>query len=357
MNVTVNSQLLAQELRVLNRIVPNKPPLPILGHVLLTARDGALHGYATNLEVGLSSSCDAQVHEAGACALPAAKLLQMTEQFPADDVHLATEGAHVGIACGRFRSRVQTYRHDDFPQQPEVQGAANKLDAASLRLLVARTRYAVSATSQKFVLMGALLTLKGNVAAMVATDGKRLALATCAREGGDATMVVPVKALDCLVDDSEEDVVVTAGPRHLFFAQGRRLLTSRTMDGEFPKYERVIPRGNDLTIEVDRAALTAALRRVLVVAEANEAVFLDVKPGALELQAQSSSTGAAAEALPAAYEGPALRACLNGGYLLEFLNAAAEQSTVIKLKEGGASALLQDGDSHLGVVMLMKDRK
>lgn len=360
MNVTINSQALAVELRLLCKIVPNKPVIPILSHVLLDASEG-LRFYATDLEVGLSSRCAGTVIDPGRGAIPAAKLLSMVEQFPDGDVTLALEGRQVLVRCGQFKSRLQAGSVDDFPQEQDVEGTSCTLDAATLGWLIGKTRHATASSAIRHVLQGALLKLTPKVAAMVSTDGKRLVLATAGRpEGPDMEFVVPAKTMDVLAGQLEAgDVELTKGGRHLFFAMGDRLLTSRTIDAPFPAYERIVPR-NDKQIGFDRVALMSALRRVVLAAEENGAVYFNIAPGGadspgrLELSSASAGVGSADETMPIQYDGPPLKVCINGNYVLAFLDVATEQTMTLVLKDANSAALLQDGRECFSVIMLMR---
>ncbi len=354
MQIVVNSQILATELRLLNKITPQKPAIAILGHVRISADDG-LHLYATDMEVGLSTSCPARVERPGVLALPAARLLALVEQFPDADVSIGVDKGQASVTCGAFRSRLQSLPANDFPASPEVSGTSYQLDAEAFRQLIARTRYAVNAASSKYILKGALLTMTGDGAAMVATDSRRLALATMARTGPDGSMVVPVKALDMLAGGGEQGMLeVTVGDKHIAFALNGRLLASRTIDGKFPAYERIVPQDNDLTVTVDRLALTSALRRIVLVSEDNRATYFAASAGQLELTTQSAEVGAAAEVVKALYDGTPLKVCVNAGFVLDFLNAASSSTVTLKLKDAKSPMLLMDGDDHVGVIMLLK---
>lgn len=356
MNVTVNSQLLAAELRLLNRVVPTKPAIAILSHALLTADEGGIVLHATDVEVALTSPVEGHVDEQGRAAFPVAKLLQVVEQFADGDVLLTSDGKQVGVACGAFRGRLQAMPADDFPIQPPVDGNSATIDASALRSLIAKTRHAINASGTKHTLKGALLTFAGDAVAMVATDGQRLALSTASRAGADLDVVVPVKALDVLSGGADEgELMLTVGPRHIFFALGDRLLTSRRLEGKFPAYNRIVPTDNALIVNVDRASLTSAMRRVVLTAEENQAVYAFVSEGQMSLSSASVGIGSASESVAVDYAGPPIKACVNGTYLLDFLNAATGQTVTMALKEGGGSLLLTDGD-HLGVVALMKQR-
>jgi DNA polymerase-3 subunit beta len=350
MNIIVNSQVLAVELRLLNRVVPTKPSIAILGHALLTA-DDQLRSYATDLEVSISTACQANVVEPGRVALPVARFLALVEQFPDADVSITANGQQVVVKCSGFTSKLQSMPVNDFPTQPTVEGEPGTIDAAALKQLITRTRYAVDATASKFILKGALLKFVGGGAAMVATDGKRLSMATAGWQGPDASIIIPAKALDLLASLPDGEVALTVG-RQLHVTQGTMTMASRTIDGEFPKYERIIPRDNDKAFTVDRAALTSALKRVILVSEDNLATYLSIAPGTMELSSRSAEVGSADEAVAIGYEGVPLKVCVNGGYVLDFLDAAGD--VTISLKDERSAMLLTDGDDHVGVIMLMR---
>lgn len=353
MHVRVNSQLLATELRLLSKIVPTKPAIAILSHALLTADDD-INLWATDLEVGLRCRCLAQVDEPGSVVLPVRKLLALVEQFEDGDVVISVEKHVITVQCRAFTSRLQALPADDFPMQPEVSGQSGIIAGAALLQLIARTRYAVDATSSKYVLKGALLTLAGQGAIMVATDGMRLALATAGMAGLDARVVVPAKTLDVLVGHMDGDCEVTLGDQHMFFSSAGRLLVSRMIDGEFPKYERIIPHDNGLLLTVDRLTLAAALRRVNIVSEVNRAVYFDVRPGQLSLSSSSVEVGSADEVVSIAYDGVPLKVCINGSYVLDFLNAASGGTVTMALKDERSQVLLMDGENHVAVIMPMR---
>ena len=357
MRVIMNSQILAAELRLLNKVVPTNPVIPILSCALLRA-DERVYLSATDLEVGLSTSCDARVEAPGYVALPVEKLLALVEQFPDADVSLALDGSRVTVSCGAFQSRLQTMPAADFPLVPQPDGHVERFDAGVFKSMLDRVRHAASSTQVRHILRGVLLTLTGKAAAVVATDGKRLALATMGREsdGGDVSVIIPSKAIDALRGqlESGSSVEVTIGSGHLFFTtRGGRVLTSRTIDGVFPAYQRIIPQDNDRVIVVDRLVLTPALKRVRVFADKNCAVHMSISPGSLGLSSGGMEIGSASETVAAEYEGAPMRICLNCDYVLDFLGAAVRQTVTVKVKDEEHPTLWMDGDDCISVIMVM----
>jgi DNA polymerase-3 subunit beta len=146
-------------------------------------------------------------------------------------------------------------------------------------------------------------------------------------------------------------VVFTRGERHLFFNYGRRLLVSRTIDGEFPKYQKIIPRANTNVLTVDRGALMSAVRRVGLV---SESLVMSWSAGTLDLSSRSAEVGDADERLSVSYDGAELKLMINWKYLLDFLEHASESVITIAARNDTSPLLLTDGADFINVVMVQK---
>ena len=258
---------LVRELQFFQQIVERKNTIPILANVLLESNGNELTLLATDLEVALRSRCEAAVDKAGAVTLPAKKLYEVVRALPEADVKLETEkgGTGVKVSAERFESRMPTLPREDFPSLPEVgrRRRSRRSRAASLREMVAKTQFAITGEDTRYYLNGALFVLRGDSMTLVATDGHRLALVNARRDpavkGADEIKaILPRKTLSelsrLLTDDV--DVQYERGENHLFFEIGPRLLISRMIDGQFPAYEKVIPKANDKRIEFERDRLT-----------------------------------------------------------------------------------------------------
>lgn len=318
---------------------------------MLLKAENELSLSATDLEVAMSTGCSASVEEPGHLTLPTKPLLDILDRLSDGEVTISKGGA---ITSGSFRSRLSSLPTADFPSIPLPNGAEQAiLPAGALRALVERTSYAISDKEQKYVLKGALLSLTGEVAAMVATDGKRLSIATAARPAGlDAAVIVPLKTLSAIMDQAPiGEVRFSRTENHLFFDYGKRLLVSRVVAGEFPKYQRVIPKANNYVATIDRGALAAAVRRVGLVAEV---ISVKLADGAIDLSSRSMEIGDADETVSAQYEGPEIKVNLNWKYLLDFLEHATEPMVKIAAKDSGSPLLLTDGADFINVIMVIK---
>lgn len=356
MKIIVNSQLFAHELRLLNKIAPTKPQIQILSHVLLTTESQKVAMYATDLEIGLSTSCPAYVEQQGMIALPAARLLAMFDQFESTDVILSVvEDNQIRITKGSFTSRLQTMPTADFPLPQKVEGTPLTLNAQGLSRLIGCTRYAIPDAPTMYTVQGALLSLTGPHVAMIGTDSRRVALATMSRDiGPDVQTILPRKTMGVLAEYELGDIQMSIGTNHLFFQAEQRLLISRMLEGQFPNYQRIIPRDCDKKAVVQRSSLQAALRRVGLAADVDGATSFAFADKVLTMSAASAQVGDAVEQIAIDYEGEPLTVVAPWKYVLDFLDASSGASVTLQSKDVTGPLLLTDGENHLGVIMTMR---
>ncbi len=355
MNITVNTTLLAVELRLLVKALPNKTPMLILSHVLLRAADDTLTLMTTDIEVGISATCPARVSVAGELALPAKTLLDLVESLPDGDVTICLEGKRARVSSGGFKSHLQALMTFDFPVFPEPNGAAVSVANDVINGLITRTRYAISDTDQKHVIKGALLTTSGASLVMVATDGKRLSFATafCGEQLPTFSEILPMRLLGVL-PYLPGDMAFSVGEKHLFFVAGTRFLYSRMMEGKFPDYARIIPKANHAAVGIDRASFMALLKRVLLVASDTKAVYLSFEDRRMTVSASSVAIGEAAEAMAVDYTDLPIKVCVSGASALDFLTAATAAQVTLRMKDASTPVVLEDGETFTNVLLVMK---
>jgi DNA polymerase-3 subunit beta len=201
---------------------------------------------------------------------------------------------------------------------------------------------------------------------LVATDGHRLALVTAPRSAEAAAeeskAILPKKTLGelaRLLSESDGDIAYERGENHLFFEVGGRLLISRMIDGQFPAYERVIPKGNDKHIEFERDRLTNAVKRVALLSnERSRAVKFLIDKGKVEVASSSPELGEASEQLPVEYAGASMQICFNAQYVLDFLAAVSTDVVSLELKDEVSQAVMKpvgaEGYDYTYVIMPMR---
>jgi DNA polymerase III subunit beta len=369
MELVVRKNDLLRELQFFQGIVERKNTIPILANVLMEAGDDEVRFLATDLEVGLRSRCSASVAKSGSLTLPAKKFYEIVKSLPETDIRIAEDKGGVKVAADRFDSRMQTLPRADFPTLPEAGGSASAtLPRAAIREMVGKTQFAITGEDTRYFLNGALFVLRPESMTLVATDGHRLALVSVPREGkpgsdtDEIRAILPKKTLGelgRLLADGDEDISYERGENHLFFDVGGRMLISRMIDGQFPAYERVIPRGNDKHIEFERDRLTNAVKRVALLSnERSRAVKFQIEPGKVDVTSSSPELGEAHEMLPVEYSGAAMQICFNAQYVLDFLAAVSTDVISIDLKDEVSQAVVKpvgaDGYDYTYVIMPMR---
>ncbi len=376
MELVVRKTDLLRELQLFQGIVERKNTIPILANVLLEATGAEVKMLATDLEVGLRSKCPATVAKGGSLTLPAKKLYEIVKALPETDVRIEEDKGGVKVAADRFDSRMQTLPREDFPTLPDPSGTATTaLPREALRQMISKTQFAITGEDTRYFLNGALFLQRPDSLGLVSTDGHRLAHISVAREGvkdkapkgadgatDEQRVILPRKTLlelGRLLGEGEGDVVYERGENHLFFTLGERLLISRMIDGQFPAFERVIPKNNDKRVEFDRDRLTAAVKRVALLSnERSRAVKVQIDKGKVEIASSSPEFGEAKEVLMVDYAGAPVTICFNAQYVLDFLGVVETDTVSLDFKDEMSQAVLKpvgaEGYDYTYVIMPMR---
>jgi DNA polymerase-3 subunit beta len=366
MELVVRKNDLLRELQLFQGIVERKNTIPILANVLIEATGNEVRMLATDLEVALRSRCEATVGKSGSLTLPAKKLYEILKALPETDVRIEEDKNGVKVAADRFDSRMQTLPREDFPTLPDASGKPRAtLPRNALKEMVAKTQFTITGEDTRFFLNGAKFVLKPESLSMIATDGHRLALVEVKNKVGvteEVDVILPKKTileLGKLLVEGDGDVLFESGENHLFFDVGGRTLISRMIDGQFPAYERVIPKGNDKQIEFERERLTNAVKRVALLSnERSRSVKIEISKGKVEVTSSSSEFGEAREELPVEYAGPPLTISFNAQYVLDFLNVVETDVVALSLKDEVSQAVMKpvgaEGYDYTYVIMPMR---
>lgn len=368
MDLRLNRSEFLTELGPMQGIVERKTTIPVLSHLLLKTRDGKLHLAATDLDVSLTSWCEADVREDGAIAVQAKKFMEIVRSLVGEEVHLVQEEPEwISIRAGRSRFKIHGMRAEDFPTLPEVEDRYQiELPFDRFRRMISRILFAVSAEESRFQLNGALLKLKGDSLELVATDGHRLALVESglSSEGSEDSVLVPRKALQELQRfEADGAVGYRRGEHHLSFRLGRRELICRILEGTFPDYERVIARDNDKKAVFERKSLDAAAQRVsILTGDRSRAVRLELSEDQLVVSVQNADLGQAVEEVACEYRGPEFSLGINPDYLRDFLSVVDTDKVRLELKDENTQCVCfpqgdgegESDDRYLCVIMPMR---
>jgi DNA polymerase III subunit beta len=349
MEILIDRNDLVRELHLVQGIVERKNSIPILSNVLAEAKGTEVRIAATDLDVSLRGGCAARVVAEGSITLAAKKLYEIARSLPESEVRIKVlPDAWASIECEKVSFKMAGLPREDFPSLPDgkAQGGI-EIPGSLLRDLIVRTAFAITAEDARYYLGGALLVLEPDGAAMVATDGHRLAYAR-----GKATLKVP-EAQRVLIPrkaiheisrllEQETTALFHQVDNHLVFTIGSRMLASKMIEGQFPAFEKVVALTGDKVVTLDREELSTAIRRVsLLSSERSRAIKLGVASGRLDLSASSPDLGEARESLTAAYDGPAVEIGFNAQYLLDFLSVAGTAKVCLELKDQESQGLLR----------------
>ncbi len=375
MEFTVSKADLVRELSLSQGVVEKKTTIPILSNVLLEAREDRLFLTATDLELGLRTSCPARVKKEGSGTIPARRLLDYVRLLPDADITVRfAENNWANFTCGRSRTRIAGMSRESFPELPVMPETIAEIPVKQLAAMIARTMFAISMEESRFTLNGALLLLDDKTLTMVATDGHRLAyVQRPAHLDGAATAVtavayralVPRKAMAEIVklsDDAAPDATVRFGgdDNHLFFQFGPRLLITRKLTGNFPDYERVLPQDNTHIAKLAKDEIKSAIERVAQFAdERSRAIRVQFTAGEVKVFSSALETGESEESIPGEYSGPDLEIGFNAQYLLDFLRAVPQDQVAFGLKDQKSAGELQplggdDREQYRYVIMPMR---
>jgi DNA polymerase-3 subunit beta len=371
MEVIVKKYDLLRELQLTQGVVERKTTIPILSNLLLEASGDSLRITATDLELGIKTTCAAKGKKEGATTVPARRLFEIVRSLPDADIKLKSlENHRLELRCERSLFKLVGMAKDNFPALPEFPHTLVEIPAGLLQTVIAKTIFAISQEESRYTLNGALLLLKPQSVTMVATDGHRLAHVETAHSfkglKAEVRVLVPKKAMNevnRLLGEAEEKTSVefARDDSHLFFKVGERLLISRLLTGQFPNYDAVLPRENTRVVVLDRDVAASAIKRAdLVADQRSHAIRFGLDAEKVEISASSSEYGEANEELvpPKGYKGEPLQVGFNATYLMDFLSAAAAGPISFEFKDdqtaGQMRPLAEEDLKYRYVVMPMR---
>lgn len=351
MEFSVSKSDLVRELGLTQGVVERKTTIPILSNILVETDHDQVWLTATDLELGIRCSCPARIKKEGAGTIPARKLLDYVRLLPDADVQVKlAENQWASFVCGRSRTRIAGMSRESFPELPEMPETLAQIPLSLLSQMISGTIFAISAEESRFTLNGALLILKEDGLVMVATDGHRLALVEKSVSlpglSGSFRALLPKKAMAEIQklanDDMSKQIEFSGNDNHLFFRIDKRLLLSRKLTGNFPDYDRVLPKEQPHVLVIQRDELKSSIERVAQFAdERSRAIRLQILKGELKVHSSISETGESEETLPVEYEGPDVEIGFNAQYLLDFLRSVDSGEVEFRFKDSNSAGELR----------------
>ena len=362
MRVICGKDELAEKLQVVGRGVSTRTTVQILAGIMLRASGGRLHLSATDMEISVRDSLDAQVEEEGAVVVPGRLLVDIVRLLPAGEVtleHRADEGV-ARLTCGSASYSLNTYGPEDFPRLPEIEpDSAFSVEREAFLDTVGRVGRSASRDESRPVLTGILVRFEAEKLVMAATDSYRLSVKETALSSGpgrELEAIVPARALQELarVGQSAESDTIEVGVQEnqVVFGVDGVWLTARRIDGQFPNYKQLLPEQFEAEVHLPREELLDVVRRTGLLAQRKSPLRLRFDEGELTVSAQTQDVGEARESLPVAYTGEALEIGFNAEFLRDGLESVTDETARLKLISPLRPGLLHgESDDFLYLIM------
>jgi DNA polymerase III subunit beta len=351
MKVVCQREELAQKLGVVARAVSTRASVQILSGVLLRAEGGRLHLSATDMELSLRSSLEAQVGGDGAVVVPGRLLVDLVRLLPDNEVtieHRVDESV-VRVTSGPSSSTLHTYAAEDFPRLPDLDTVGTfTVDRESLLDTVSRVARSASRDESRPVLTGILVRFEAGKLVMAATDSYRLSVkeTELTGEAPELEAIIPSRALAELgrIAQSGDTIELGVHENQVVFAADDVWLTTRRIDGQFPNYKQLLPETFEHELTLPRNELLDVVRRVGVMVQRTSPIQLRFAEGELTVFARTQDVGEAKESLPAQFAGEPMEIGFNAEFLREGIESISADDIRLKLISPLRPAVIEGGE-------------
>ncbi len=371
MNFTIEKEIFLKSLGRIQGIVEKRNTIPILANVLLEGSDGELHVTATDLEVGMRSSYPANIAKPGKITVSAKKLYEIIKELPDREISFqAKDNCWIEVRCGKTQFNIVGLTADEFPKFPQPdQGNGIALSSSLCKEVIEKTFFAMSQDESKYNLNGIYLKASegadGAMLRLVATDGHRLSLIDKPIAGNPPEalkrgLILPRKGvleLKRLAEEGDGDLTLGFQDNNAVIRKEQTIIVMRLVDGDFPDYERVVPKNNDQEASIAVDPFLHALRRMLILSsEKSRGVKMSLKPGLLEVSSSNPELGDAREELDLDYQGTEMTIGFNARYLLDILQVQDDLRVRMIFKDHLSPGLLrpEKDQGFIAVVMPMR---
>ncbi len=342
MKFKVEKTHLVNAIQAVQNIITTKSALPILSNILIEAQSGILKLTATDLDIGITCVIPVDIQEPGAITIPAKRFSDIVKEFPLDVISITTKkNNQVFIDSDMCQFKIMGLAKEEFPKLPEFKDKkAIKINQGVLKQVLSLTAFAVSLDETRYVLNGILFKISKEMLTLVATDGKRLAIAerklTMAEPETEVGMIIPIKTIQelnrNLKDEGELSLVVSSN--QALFDLGSVAIVSRLIEGEFPDYKQVIPAASENKMKVQRSQFLLAIKRAALLATPDyQAVKLEVFKNKLVISKSTPDVGEFHEELAVEYQGRELVIGFNPAYVMDVLKNLNEETISLELTD------------------------
>ena len=367
MNLTISKEQIINGLRAVQNVVSNRTTLPILSNVLLRAEGDKLELTATDLDVTIACSVEAKVKKPGASTVPVKKLFGIVSELGNSEIDLEVDDKNVcSIRSGASFYKINGLSADEFPPMPKFKEEKKVvLPQETVKSMMNKTAFAISTDESRYVLNGIFISLKDHKMTMVATDGRRLALVdeeVDVSEKSQGEFIAPAKAVNelkrLLQEKGQVEIHYTENQASFTLKDeknGSILIVSKLIEGNYPNYRQVIPSEVKERISLAREEFLHALKRAeIMTSDKANSVKLTFSKNNLAITANSPEVGEARESIAINYKGKEMAIAFNPKYMIDPLNALANDEVFIELIDELSPGVLKINGPFLYVVMPMR---
>lgn len=331
------------------QVVPTKSTLPILTNILIEALENKIKISATDLDISITASVEANVMKKGSASIPARILFDIIKELPESDISFEASSQRVEIKIPNGSYKIASVAPDEFPKLPAVNTKKEiKISATDFAKMVTKTTFACSDDETRPALNGVLWQTKGDKMMMVATDGHRLARMAVENKklkGLYDDVIIPPKVLNLIpkfVGESNKEVGIIFGDNNIIFNLDDIILTSRLIDGPYPNFEQVIPTESDKKMTVTKDDLSRAVKRVSILSNAlTHQVKFALKGGNLTLSTTNADVGGEGkEILECDYNGDVIELGYNANYINDILTKMDGEEVIFELSSSVSAGIV-----------------
>lgn len=344
------------------RAVSARVTMPILSGLLLNTEGGRLSVSGTDLEISIRVESDAAVQEGGSTVVSGRLLGDIVKSLPSGEVRLETGEKYLTVKSAAGEYRIREMMPEDFPQIPDWEGeSVIKVVAGEFASGVQQTSRASSSDEKRPVLTGSLLekNVGEGTVRVVSTDSYRLAWKELDVSGSIADWedcIVPTKTLNevaRMAASAESDVEMKIQEKQAMFRMADMVVRSRLIEGQFPNYRQLTPKGERTSVRVDREELASVLRRALIF---GHNLKLGVYGDHLVVHTETPEVGDSREEIPAEVEGEEMEIGFNGSYLMDGVTALGAEKVEIKMDDPQKPAIMKSHGEDKFVYIIMPVR-
>jgi len=375
MRVSCLQENLAKGLSVVGRAVATRSTLPVLSNVMLSTDNGRLKLSATDLEIGINCWIGAKVEEDGATTVPARSFIDLINSLPSEriDMELVVRTQTLNLKCARYEANLKGIDAQEFPLIPSAEEGEGQitLEPTAFRRMIEQVVLAAATDESRPILTGVLAKFEGNKLTLAAADGFRLSVRTAElpAEVEPASVIIPARALAELarIGTDEEDItlVITPTRNQVLFHAPNVDLVSQLIEGNFPDYQQIIPKGSSTRTVLNTNSFLRACKTANIFARdaANIARLQivpggELAPGHVTIAATSAELGDNVGEIDASIEGDAVEIAFNVKYLIDVLSVMDSAQVVLETTTSSSPGVIKPvGDvDFVHVIMPMHVR-